>query len=73
MIAASVKERDGGGAVELFFRLVAELAGEDLQASGSSPTTTAKKIGQIERCIYRETIETRDAAGAPEAIWVQTA
>jgi hypothetical protein len=26
-----------------FFRLVPELAGEDLQASGSSPTTTAKR------------------------------
>ena len=32
-----------------------------------------QEIGQIERCIYRETIETRDAAGAPEATWVQTA
>jgi hypothetical protein len=25
------------------------------------------EIGQIEGCISRETIETRDAAGAPEA------
>jgi len=31
------------------------------------------KIGQIEPCFCWETIATRDVAGDPDAMWVQTA